>query len=333
MEQDQNKPPQFEKEALDQPERIDALETPESVQEEVHIAPENSVPVGTESTSRHIFRSIRESLNIYLLIFGLLIVVTVVIFIVLYLNSQKPPKTPTAALQNLSQKDLNAIASGDANIGDPKYVLNVQSDAVFAGSALVRKDLNVAGNLQLGQALNVGNVTISGTGNFNTVQINTLSVATSAAIQGRLNVQDDATMARGLNVGGTLTAGQISTSNLTLGGNGNLNLNNHIRAAGPTPGRSQGGAVGGGGSTSLSGSDIAGTLTVNTGSSPSAGCFATINFVQRFSGTPRVIITPVGVTAASVNYYVDRNANGFSICAANGAPAGRSFSFDYFVVG
>jgi hypothetical protein len=332
MDSNKDQSQEYDEHALEQPQQLNAADS-SGVQEEIHLAPEDAVPIGTQKTSRHILQSLKGAFNIYLLLFALLVIVSVIVFIVAYLNSKDNKTTgSTAAVQELTQKDLSDLASGDAKIGDPKYILNVQSDAIFAGSALVRKDLNVAGNLQLGQALNVGNVTVSGTGNFNTVQINTLAVAGAAAIQGKLSSQSDVVFARGLNVGGTITAGSITTSSLTLGGNGNLNLNNHINATGPTPGRSQGGAVGSGGSTSINGSDIAGTLTVNTGTNPGAGCFATINFVQRFSGTPHVIVSPIGSAAAQVQYYATKSATGFSVCAANTPPASQSFSFDYFVI-
>lgn len=337
----------------------DALEKPQEVNDAleslsndgdggdggVHAAP-GEAPTASDKKKKPAgpLKKLWHRMNVYFLIFLLLLVVTAIIFIVSYLNSQKEPKLPEAALQDLTQEDLKEIAAGNATVGDPRYTLNIQSNAVFAGNALVRGDLNVAGNIQLGQRLLVPDLTVSGTSNLNTVQANTLSVANNLtvtgavsltntlSVRGRLNAETDLSVNRSLNVGGTITAAQITTGSLTLAGNGNLNLNNHIRATGPTPSRSQGGAVGAGGTTSLSGSDIAGTLNVNTGNSPAPGCFATINFVQAFSGTPKVIVTPIGAAAGQTQFYVNRGSNSFSICTANSAPAGQTFAFDYFVV-
>src|SRR5262249_36249372 len=154
-------------------------------------------------------------------------------------------------------------------------------------------------------ALEVPTITVSGVSNLNTAQISTLSVAQNTTLQGavslnstlnvagKLSTSNDVNIGKSLNVNGSLTAPRITTGNLTLGGNGTLTLNNHVKASGPTPNRSQGSAVGGGGSTSISGSDLAGTVNINTGNSPHPGCFVTVTFVQRYDSTPRVMITPV----------------------------------------
>jgi hypothetical protein len=83
---------------------------------------------------------------------------------------------------------------------------------------------------------------------------------------------------------------------------------------------------------SLSGSDTSGSITVNTGGSPPAGCFASVTFSQKFSSTPHVIITPVGSAAAGLQYYVNRSTTGFDICTANSAPSGQTFGFDYIAL-
>ncbi len=283
-----------------------------------------------EDRSKSIWHKIIGLVNIYLLLFLLVIVVVVVIFVVLYLNSRKEPDPQTT--QELTQQTLNEIATGDARVGDPKYVLSIQSDAVFAGNALVRGDLSVAGAVQLGQGLSVSGLTVTGNGNIATLQANSLNVSGDAAVQGRLSAGGSLSIGGSANVGGTLTAAQITTGSLTLAGNGTLTINNHLNAAGPAPNRSNGSALGSGGSSSVSGSDLAGTIAINTGGSPSSGCFATVNFVQSYNGTPQVIVTPVGSVAGSLQYYVNRSSNNFSICSANAAPGGQSFAFDYFVI-
>jgi hypothetical protein len=97
------------------------------------------------------------------------------------------------------------------------------------------------------------------------------------------------------------------------------------------PGRTQGNALGGGGTSSVGGSDTAGSITINTGSNPSAGCFITVNFAAKFSGTPRVVISPVDAPAGGLAYYVTRNISSFSVCSNNAPAANASFGFDYIV--
>jgi hypothetical protein len=73
-------------------------------------------------------------------------------------------------------------------------------------------------------------------------------------------------------------------------------------------------------------------VVVNTGNSPPAGLFITVTFAQRFASTPHVLISPVGFSAGNVTFYVNRDANGFSIGCSTPPPAGASFSFDYLVI-
>lgn len=279
-----------------------------------------------------------RALNVYLLIFGLLLVIASAVFVVSYLNSRKEPEVPVTALQDLTAEQLAEIGAGDAEVGDPRYVLNVQSDAVFAGSALFRGDLNVAGSLQLGEPLTIPSVTVSGTSNLTNIQTETLAVANTLSVQGQVTLQSSAIIRNDLTVGGnhrvdgTLTANKVSTNSLEFTGNATLILGSHLATNGPVPARSNGSALGTGGSSSVSGNDASGTVNVNTGTGTSVGCFATIIFNAPFSSTPSVLITPVGDAAASVQYYINRSASNFSICTTNPAPAGRSFAFDYFVI-
>lgn len=271
--------------------------------------------------------------NVYLLIFLLLVIVTGAVFIVSYLNSQKEPELPSSALQDLTQEELSEIASGgNASVGDPRYILNIQSDAVFAGSALIRGDLNVAGAVQMGQGLTIPSLTVSGASNLASVQIDSLSVAGASVLQGNTTINGELTVARPASFGGPITTPQLTTGSLILGGNGTLTLNNHLKTGGATPGRSNGSALGGGGTASNSGSDTAGTVTINTGNNPPAGCFVTLTFTQRFDGNPRVQITPASAAAGRISYYVNRSSTNFSICTADATPNGQNIVFDYFIV-
>lgn len=279
-----------------------------------------------------------RALNVYLLIFALLLIAAGAVFAISYLNSRKEPEVPVTALQDLTPEQLAEIGAGDAEVGDPRYVLNVQSDAVFAGSALFRGDLNVAGSLQVGEPLTLPAITVSGTSNLTNVQAETLSVANSLTVQGKITVQDsviirnDLTVSGNQRVEGTLTANKVSTNSLELTGNATLSLGSHLATNGPTPSRSNGSALGAGGSSSVSGNDAAGTVNVNTGTGTSSGCFATITFATPFGTTPAVLITPVGEAAGTIDYYINRSSTNFSVCTATPAPAGRSFGFDYFVI-
>ncbi|MFA5172698.1 MAG: hypothetical protein WC426_14140 [Sulfuriferula sp.] len=276
-----------------------------------------------------------HKINLYFLIFVLLVVIAAVVAAVNYLNSTKAPVEPNIATQSLSQDALKQLANTDATVGDASKTLTIQGNAIITGQTLMRGNLNVAGNFQTGGSITAPNITISGTSNLGTAQINNLQVATNTAIQGSTTLRD-------LNVAGTssfsgaMTASQITVTKLILSGSGTLQLPNHLSFSGPSPGRSfiGSGILGSGGSVSLNGSDTSGTINMNTGNSPNgSGCIVRINFQQTFSSQPRVIISPVGSAAGSMDYYVDRNTTGFSLCTNTTPAANKVFAFDYFVAG
>jgi cytoskeletal protein CcmA (bactofilin family) len=276
------------------------------------------------------FKRLLHGTNIYLLMFILLLIIAGIIATAVYLSSKKASdnNVPT---QTLSQDALKQLATSDVTVGQPKQTLSVQSNAIFAGKVLVRDSLEVAGTIQVGGSLNVPGITVSGNSVFEQIQINKgLSVAGDTSIQGQLTVARNLTVGGGGTFGGAISAPAINVNSLQL--SGNLTLTKHIAAGGSTPSRSNGNALGSGGTTAVSGSDIAGSVNVNTGSGPGAGCFLTVNFTTKYNSTPRVIVTPVGSAAANLAFYTNRTTSNFSICAANTPPTNASFGFDYFVV-
>jgi len=270
--------------------------------------------------------------NVYLLLFLLVVLIGVVVSVVSYLNSKKTPKTPTANTQTLSADTLRQLANSDATIGDSGQTLTIQGNAVFSGQVLVRSDLNVAGTIKLGTQLSIPDLTVSNNSNLNTTQTNTLQVAQGSTFQGTVTIQHD------LNVGGaaafssTVTIGQLTVTNLTMAGNAQLTVPNHIAFTGASPGRQFFPSVtGAGGSASINGSDTTGTINVNTGSGPTAGCFMTITFNRPFTKTPHVLVSPVNIGAGQTEYYVNRSTTQFSICTANAPPANSVMAYDYFI--
>lgn len=276
------------------------------------------------------FKRVMKRMNIYFLLFILLLLLAGGIAFSVYTSSKKASdnRVPT---QSLSNDTLSQLATSDVTVGQPKQLLNVQSNAVFAGKVLVRDSLEVAGTISVGGSLNVPGITVSGNSQFEEMQINKgLSVSGNTSIQGQLSVKNNLSVGGTGTFGGPLSAPTIAVNTLQL--NGNLSLTRHLAAGGATPSRSNGDALGSGGTTAVSGSDIAGSININTGSGPGVGCFATLNFNNKYNSTPRVIVTPVGSGAARLPYYVTRTTSSFSICTAEAAPSNISFGFDYFTI-
>lgn len=312
----------------------DALSrTPEELEEEKVEQTSHETPVEESGKKLSPIKRFFRKVNVYFLIFVLLIVVAGAVTIVNYLNSQNGSSESNIAAQNLTQESLKQLANTDTSVGNTSQTLTIKGNAVIEGQTLARGNLNVAGSFQTGGSIQGPSLTISGTANLGEAQINNLQVASNTAIQGSTTLRD-LNVAGAASFGGDITASQITVTRLILSGNASLQIPNHISFAGPTPSRSvNSGVLGAGGSASVSGSDTSGTVNISTGSGTAAGCFVEINFSQPFGGQPRVIVSPVDAGAGKTQYYTTRTSSSFSICTAAPAPANQSFAFDYFVAG
>lgn len=315
----------------------DALSrTPDELAEEAQAAeaaaPENAV-AAAEKTDKQpsAIKRFFKKVNIYLMLFLLLVVIAAAVAIVTYLNSQKAAPVPNFGTQEMSQEDLQKLANRDVSVGGASQTMTIQGNAIIEGQSLLRGDLDVAGNFQTAGTIQGSGITVAGSANLGQTQIDGLQVAGNTAIQGSTTLRD-LNVSGEASFGGAITASQITVTQLIMSGNASLQVPNHIGFTGPAPSRSiNPTGLGGGGSASVNGSDTTGTVNINTGNNPAAGCFVRINFNQAFSRQPHVIISPVGEAAGRSQYYVDRNQTGFSICTAIAAPANQAFAFDYFV--
>jgi hypothetical protein len=279
-----------------------------------------------------LIKRIWQKFNIYLLLFLLVILVFVTVTAVFFIKNGRDAQKAEDVIdsQNLSEEAAKQLASSSVTVGSTKQVLNVASNAIFGGSVLVRSDLEVAGDIKLGGNLELPGIAVTGASAFGQLQTETLSVTADAVVQGSLSVR------KGLSVLGTSTFGNISAAQVSANAlqlNGSLILTHHVVAGGPIPESSKGTALGSGGTASVNGSDLAGSITINTGSGPGAGCFITVNFVRKYDGVPHVIVTPIGSGAGGINYYVNRSTTSFSVCTTNPAPSSETFGFDYIIFG
>lgn len=285
------------------------------------------------SSNQPFFKRLWQKFNIYLLLFMLVVVIGIAIAIALYLKNRSVEQQAkdTINTQNLSDETLEQLANSNVTVGNTRQILNVESNAIFSGSVLVRSNLEVAGDIKVGGELQLPGITVTGASRFSELQADSLAIGANASVQGALAVKNGLTVAGTSIFNGPISAPQISTNALQL--NGDLILNNHIVAGGPIPGSSRGGALGSGGTASVSGSDTSGSITINTGGSPAAGCFITVAFVKKFNSIPHVVVSPIGSAAGGIDYYVNRSSTEFSVCTSSPAPAGQTFGFDYIVLG
>jgi cytoskeletal protein CcmA (bactofilin family) len=277
------------------------------------------------------FKRFLRKVNVYFLIFILVLVVAGAIALISFLNSQKAPETPDIESQSLTTEALKDLANTDASVGNTAQTLTIQGSAVINGQTLARGNLNVAGNFQTGGTVTTPGLTVSGATNLGDTQINSLQIASNTAIQGTTTLRD-LNVSGATSFSGAVTASQITVSRLILSGNATLEVPNHVSFTGSTPRRTTNGSVlGNGGSANISGSDTAGTININSGNNPTAGCFVTVQFNQAFTRQPHVNVTPVGSSAGQLQFYVERSTSSFSVCSTNAASSNKTFAFDYFI--
>lgn len=319
-------------------ESVDSLESPDTVIEPgaAPAAPNGDQPTTPPSPNNNKFdfqayiRSLVNKVNIYLLLFIFILLLSGIVFVIAIQSSKNQAKRDQTATQKLTEEALKSLTGSDAKVGDPKQLLSIESNAVFTGKVLIRDSLDVAGAIKVGGALSLPGITVSGTSQFDQVQLNSLSISGNANIQGQLTIQKGLSVASSGSFSGTLSAPVISTDKLVL--NQDLQLNRHIDSGGATPGVSSGGAVGGGGTVSINGSDTAGTVTINNGSGAGAGIVANVTFAVRFTSTPHIVITPVCPSGCTFTpYLATRSATGFSIAISTPNPGG-SFSFSFIAM-
>lgn len=267
--------------------------------------------------------------NLYLIVFGILVLAAGVVVYVSIKTGAPPSNTGKAG--SLTDQQLATLKGSTTLVGDSKSTLDVQSNSIFEGQVLLRSNLNVAGSLQVGKSLSLPSITVGGSGTFGQIGISGgLNVSKDTVINGQLTVKNN------LSVSGTASFGALDVSTLsvtTLNIRGDLTFNQHLVSSGGGPGQSGGTALGGGGTVSVSGTDTAGSINVNTGSGAPAGCFVTISFTHHFNSTPYVVISPANSTAATIEYYVtNRSSGGFSVCSASAPGSGKNFVYNYVVI-
>lgn len=286
--------------------------------------------------------------NIYLLLFVFLLVIAGASVGVFYTINKRESEIKLETTE-LTQEAIDELKTSDAIVGDPLQILTIESNAVITGKVVMRDSLDVAGALRVGGAVSFPSIQAAGEGNFGSLTTNDIQAAGNVAIGGILDVVGAATLGNNLTVAGDINGGGRLdiAGQATIGGNLNVNgtisalgINfdqisiDRINISGQTPGISVGGAAGGGSTASVSGSDTAGTATINTGGGTGTGILATITFTSPFSkSNPHAVITPNGPGCASIAFYITNvTASQFSIATASAPPAGTSCRFNYIVI-
>lgn len=322
----------------------DSLETPVDAPSQTGVvnAPQTSTYDSMESQDQNpnegngpkepLLNKILRKINVYSILLVLVLLILGGISYYAIVQNRKSAKEGTLNTQKLSQNSLDKLAATDSSVGDAKQTLSVESNAIFAGGVIIRGNLDLAGTLKVGGPLSLPGLTVGGTTNLDQAAVKSLTDSGDASFQGKVTIQNGISVTGSASFSGTVTAAQISADSLLLGKE--LQLSSHIVTSGGTPGRTNGNALGSGGTASNSGNDTSGTIVINTGNAAAAGCFTTLTFTRVYTTTPRVIVSPSSATAGGIDYYINRTTSGFSVCTSANPPNNTSnIVFDYIVIG
>jgi hypothetical protein len=161
------------------------------------------------------------------------------------------------------------------------------------------------------------------------------AVLNDLTVGGTANLSD-------LNVSGATTmndltvTGSATIANLTVTGSaqfsGNITIGGHIITAGGQPTAQNQGAVGTGASVAVDGTDTTGTITINTGSNPTAGDLAKILFSKTYGQAPHVVLSPSNDKAAGLHFYKgSTSATDFMLNALDSPAPNTTYTFDYMI--
>jgi cytoskeletal protein CcmA (bactofilin family) len=307
----------------------DSVQNDETPLQEEKLDNENKVESDHRDKKRSFFRRIFGFANIYFVMFIIMLsLVAGVVFVTLKSNLKN--NKPASKTQTLSDKQISDLKGNTTLVGDAQQTLDIQGNSIFEGQVLMRGNADIAGSLKVGGSLSLPAITVGGSSTFGQIQVtDRLSVNGNTTLQGQLSVQKGITVSGQANFG-SLSASKLTVSTLQL--TGDFVVSRHISVTGGTPSRSGGSALGSGGTASVNGTDTSGTITINTGGSPPAGCFATVAFTQRFSTTPHVVISPSNSSASALDYYTNRSISNFSVCTSNAPSASTTYVFDYIAI-
>lgn len=258
-------------------------------------------------------------------------------------------KTDTHAEVAISQSALEKVGVNRTALADSGVQLVVDPNAKFNGRVTVGGDINVAGQFKLNNKfsandaslaqLDAGNTSLSRlnvNGDSTVTNLNTrsdLSVTGTTRLQGPVNLAQLLTVNNSVNITGNLSVGGTMAINgfqsNTLTSTGTFTVGGHVITRGNPPTVTPGPALGQNGTTTVGGSDTAGTVAANFGVNAGPGLVATITFNSRYANVPRVVVTAVGGLAGGL--YINRTNTGFSIYVTGSTPPG-GYAFDYIVM-
>ncbi len=244
---------------------------------------------------------------------------------------------------------LDRLGVNRGTVGDSGVELVVAPNSRFSGKVQVGGDVSIGGELKLNSKFtatdaslaqleagktSLADLNVNGDATVSALNLrNNLAVAGQTRLQGPvtinqlLTVANNANIAGNLAVGGVLSTRGFQATNLVV--DSTLTIGGHFITRGSPPTATPGPGLGNNGTMSISGTDAAGTISINTGTGAQGGILANVTFRNQYGSSPRVVATVIGGGTGSV--FVNRNTRGFSV-GINGPIAPGGYAIDYIVM-
>jgi hypothetical protein len=159
------------------------------------------------------------------------------------------------------------------------------------------------------------------------------------AMQGAENAQQNMTA---LNVSGNATIADLTVTGAaqvrklvvtdSAEFQGDIEINGHIVTGGATPTISAEAGSGSGATTTITGNDTSGTITITTGSAPAVGSLAKVTFAKPYASTPRIVMSPANDKTTAIQMHRGITSTSQAMFDASVAPQPNTvYEFDYFI--
>ena len=210
-------------------------------------------------------------------------------------------------------------------------LLNIDQNLVLDG------DINVnGGDIRSATAINLQpaagqdvTFSLSGSGDL-AINVDDLYIDTSL---GRVGI-GTSTPGATLDIVGSFTVSGVATFNGGITADNILTIEDtHFVSDGAAPTTAASAAAGSGATSSIAGTDVAGRVTVTTGTlGIGVGDIVSVTFDNAYSVAPVVVISPNSSLGALLDYYVTTTVNGFAIGTAVSPNSLTNYTFNYFVI-
>jgi cytoskeletal protein CcmA (bactofilin family) len=256
---------------------------------------------------------------------------------------KKPTPAPSPKLTQLNQSELQKLDSffSGNSAGKTAEVLTINSASLFNSRVAVGSDLKVTGSISVDGPTNLGDLNVDKTSTLGVTNVRgqlgvngPLTVQSPAVLNAGATLKGNLTVSGNGSFGGSISAGTVQAQNLSV--SGQLNVDGHLNIGGLTPSVAPGSAAGSGATAHVIGNDVAGTVSVSTGTTPNnsnlGGELVRVTFHTGFPTAPTIIITSDGRDSAIIQPYVVKTADFFIIDSSVDPASHTNYAFEYWVV-